>query len=982
MPVTLTQFFFEMTLCLGVFYVLYRILPQKQEKDNLIFLLLTACSAILLPALSFSADETFRFFYQEELVQRVYNGFFAAVPLSVSYSGNIIITFQDILSLVYLLGFGFFAFKKIDNWVHTRDLMILSSSNNTPKRKSKFWYDTSVFAQIYFKNKKEFKSVKGENRLLSFSFCQVPTILMEFLSLVFWFHPFIHLYRKEFYSSAYKMITKAMIPEDNEKQEYLLTSYIKTAATVPFLFSFLVLFSFDFSKELPYSLSAAQTDETITTFINKPLFDLDKTQKGTVLDWGTIDLPIANIGINAPESQKYLTTMVNRPYFKEMKNAELKFYYEGTKQRIVKLEAIFNSPDFEEPLHAIGRKEFQKYVSAISSQREVTIIIKIETEFGEKWMSALAITRYAKLYVDNPEVTAFTEDNSYVSYVLDSFSPYFLVEKASIDVEEEDAIYTVKWGELEIILEKYANPNVYRAIVELDLETAQKNIGNTIEVLKNGSTRSIDGLAFVRYDAINEDEDEKPNWFRFEDIAATYTVVLDEKDIDAYEPGTFFRIGLETEDITINSVQVRITSPFEPYYSKLWAKDISNDTAEFSFQIINVPDRKTTLKADTLLAENQRNLEMYSDRTRYDIVHIPGFKTTRRLLSADNFLWWHEEGKELENRSLIFKLPEYNGYIGHPVGLFWGAIFANPNGINLSRKDILDNQNKPLSLRVAKEELEIIEFEMVVQRGEEEPEIYFIKRKNGEIRLPDLSEIDIKTGVYFQKIVVKVEDELMYFPSNFAFHVGNELSDYQLLIEEIEPGGIAFDTLINKRDSFSFEWKNRTLKGVISDITKFKEHYIRLQGDVRNPTLNIDYYSSKINTQNGIYFLNADLRRRYKYSYRSKFETMSSYRLGIGAESKLNAFTVSQKKAKNASDKATITADTAVLESATVGDLAEFIEKRFGVFIFVVADVDDAYYFSLDISSIEAVTQQLEADYGLQLIHGNYPVRFIDVSFL
>lgn len=980
MQVTLTQFIFELTICLGIFYALYRILPQKSEQDNLTFLLLTACAAIILPLFSFSAEETFRFFYKEELTQRVYLSSFALVPLSVSYSGNIIITFQDILSLIYLIGFSFFAFKKLDALVEAKEMAKFLLTSNTTKKNFEFWEDAAVFSLVFnWSKENRISNNPLKNNSKPSSFSQIPTVLMEFFSLIFWFHPFAWLYHQEFHKNAKRLVNKDLTSESPTLK--YSSSYVKTTATVPFLFSFLVLFSFDFSEDLPLAVGLANANASITNWANEPIFDLDKTQKGTVLDWGTIDLPIANIGQDAPGIQNYRTTMMNRPYFKEIKNAELKFYYEGTKQRIVKLEAIFNSPDFEQPLRAVGREEFQKYVNAISSQREVTIILKIETEFGEEWMSALAITRYAKLYVDNPDIFAFTGDNSYLNYTLNTSDPLFLVEKASIDVEEEDAIYTVKWGELEIILEKYANPNVYRANIELDLETVQKNIGNTIEVLKNGSTRSIDGLAFMRYDAI-DDGKRKPNWFRFEDIKATYAITLDERDLTDYEPGTFFKIGLETEDITINSVNLRIINPFQPYYPKLSAKNISDDPAEFAFQIINVPDRKTTLKADTLLAENQRNLEMYSDRNRYNIVHIPSFKTNRRLLSADDFIWWNEEGKELDNRSLIFKLPEYNNYIGQSVGLFWGNILANPNGINLTRRDISHNQNRPLILRVGNKELELVEFEMVVRRGEEEPEIYFIKRENNEFRLPDLTEIDIKTGIYFQKIVINADDELQYFPVNFAFNISNELSDYELVIQEISPGGIPFDTLINKRDSFSFAWENKTLREVISDITGFSENYIRVFGDVRNPTLNIDFSSEKINTQGGIYFMNAELRRRYKYSYRSKFETMPSYRFGLGSENKLNAFTVSEKKAKNASDVAVISNDIAVLESATVLDLANFLEKQFGVYIYVVADVEEAYYFSIDVSSIEAVTQQLEADYGLQLILGNYPVRFIDVSFL
>lgn len=976
MQITLTHFFFEMTLCLSVFYALYLILPEKSEQDNLTFLLFSALAAITLPLFSFSADKTFRFFCEEELIQTVYHGSFALMPLSISYSGNIIVTFQDILGFIYLLGFGFFAFKKLDKWVRAKKMSeFLTSKNNF-----NYWNGASVFSSLYNwsqDDKKSSRNLKNSSKPSSFS--QLPTVFMEFLSLVFWFHPLILLYQKEFYKN-----TKRLLNADSTLQHTKLEktfSYVKTMAMIPFVFSFLALFSFGFAKELPFTSNFTEAEEAATNWINEPIFDLDKAQKGTVLDWGTIDLPVANIGIEAPRIQNYQTTMLNRPYFKEIKDAELKFYKEGTKQRIIKLEAIFNSPDFAQPLRAVGRKEFQKYVSAVSSQREVTIIIKLETEAGEKWMSALAITRYAKMYTDDLDIFAFTGNNSSLNYILNTSNPHFLVEKASINVEEEDAIYTVKWGKLEIILEKYANPNVYRAYVELDLEMAQKNIGNTIEVLKNGSTRSINGLGFRRFDVINKSKEDFIR-YNLKEITETYIVNLDESKLKDYEPGTYFRIELETEDITINSIELRITNPFQPYLPKLSAKPISDDPAEFSFQIINVPDRKTILKADTLLAENQRNLEMYSDRNRYDIVHIPDFKTNRRLLSVDDFIWWNEEGKELEDRSLIFKLREYNAYIGKAVGLFWGDLLANANAIDLTRKDIITNQNSPLILQVGKEKLELIEFEMVIRRGEEEPEIYFIKRKNNEFRLPDLTEIDIKTGIYFQKIVIKADKELQYFPVNFAFNISNELSDYKLVINEVPAGGTPSDTLTNKRDSFAFAWKNRSLKGIISDISGFNENYVRFLGDVKNPTLSIDFSSQKINTQGGIYFMNAELRRRYKYSYRSKFETMPSYRFGLGSERKLNAFIVSEVKAKNASDEAIISGDIAVLKAATVRDLADFLEEQFGVYIYVVADVEGAYYFSIDVSSIEAATQQLEADYGLQLILGNYPVRFIDVSFL
>ena len=270
---------------------------------------------------------------------------------------------------------------------------------------------------------------------------------------------------------------------------------------------------------------------------------------------------------------------------------------------------------------------------------------------------------------------------------------------------------------------------------------------------------------------------------------------------------------------------------------------------------------------------------------------------------------------------------------------------------------------------------------MVIRKGEEEPSIYQIRRDNGEYLLPDLSEIETETSIYFQKITVKEAGEEKFFPVCFAFHIGKEKENYNLKVNKSE-GGTAFDTLQNKRGDYFFAYKNQTLLEIISDISGFKKHYLRTFGKAVNPLLDVEYTSEKINTRNGFGLTVSELRRRYRFSYRYKFETRSSYRLGLGNDIKLDNYLVAPDLAPNPSDEYTQTGENAVLAAATLQDLAEFIEKKFGVFIYVVVTKDDAYYFSLDVSSLDNLISQLENDYGLQLIHGNYPVRFLDVTFL
>lgn len=964
------QYIFEFTACLLLFWTM-DLLSSRKTIQPPFYYFWAALSSACLPLFFVSLGNTTIDLTQ--LWSRYAEGSFEYMPLAISYSGNITIAISDILALLWFAGFAWFSFRLTDNFSRTEHLIGAFDEDSEEARLS---VAANSYAALFYRR----ESLSAQDypllqaaRSRQFFFHKLPLLLTEVIYVIFWFHPLAYWCRNSFAK------TSALYAERAPRKRKTLTPLWSAGMASLCLF---LLFSGNLAKQLPLGGAFSEAEEKLSAGVSHPLFDLEKSRKGTVLDWGHLDLPIVSIPDNPSVPVIFRTPLLNRPYFKTIKDAEVKLYKDGEKQRIVKLEALFNSPDFAEPLRVNGREEFRKYVSAVSSQREVTALLKITTESGEEWLSALAISRYNRLYTDHPEMQAFAGEAAYFTYRLSEAKPFFKVETASDYVEEEDAIYTLKWGEVKIILEKYANPNVFRGDLDIDLDALIEGAGDEIEVLKNGETRRITKFSINRFDLGQEQEDDRFYLRELDEIDEKYAVKVDKALLENCTPGTVFRLMLETEDIRIAPAFIRVIDPYEPFYSKLSAARHNDDNPEFTFQVVNLPDRKTTLKADTSAAENARNLEIYGDRSRYEIIHIPGFKTNRRLLSADDFIWWEEEDKEPEKQSAILYLPEYTAHIGDAVGLWWGENVANPNSVNLTRRELKRQSGEPLRLKHGSKELEIIECEMLIQHLEEQPRVHLLRRKNGELRLPDFDETDTETSVAIQKIVVRTSEGLFFFPANFAFHVGKEMTDYELEIKETDIADFSSDTSSNRPGEYLAKWENISLKDYIADITGFNDNKVRMHGAVRNPTLSVDYSSEKINTRYGLTLTLGELRRRYLFSWQYKFETLPSYRLGMLNSEKLLAYQVSEAEAENSSEEAEISGDTALLKAATPYQMSRFLEDRFDKHIYSVVDDENAYYFSLDISSFEAACQQLENDYGLRVIPGNYPVRFVDVYFL
>jgi hypothetical protein len=98
---------------------------------------------------------------------------------------------------------------------------------------------------------------------------------------------------------------------------------------------------------------------------------------------------------------------------------------------------------------------------------------------------------------------------------------------------------------------------------------------------------------------------------------------------------------------------------------------------------------------------------MYRDKSRFEIIHVPGYLTNTRLVSmkSDDLLVQKalDEGKEKWFHSDY--LREYYAKSVSTPQLQWGDMFSTPNSEIYSFEEFQENLRHPLKLIVGEEDL-------------------------------------------------------------------------------------------------------------------------------------------------------------------------------------------------------------------------------------------------------------------------------------
>lgn len=344
-------------------------------------------------------------------------------------------------------------------------------------------------------------------------------------------------------------------------------------------------------------------------------------------------------------------------------------------------------------------------------------------------------------------------------------------------ISAQSSRYRLKVGSLNIPLKLVAPPSTYNGRIEVYLEDVSANINKEFQLL-DGDTPMY-GSQLIMY-FLPTKREQGSNLISHTITLAKGAKIPDDvlktisEKMSAGDNITIQTVGTEGA-VLVNSAAIYIKDPTQPYRPPVYP-NYNNDADIFSWQIVGNL-KKSLLKADTTVPENKKIVGMYKDKTKYDLMHIPGFHTKNRFIKAGENFWSDNEISKTENFSSLklkpyYMYPEYAVAQEYAVNMRWGKINASPLSQNTTAELFKESCKNPIEIATPKDFIQLQQFEMIIvpDRGET---IRYIVDNIANPKIQEvLSKVTNRTTIYLQNLMVKNEkSELLFMPMVFGFVV-------------------------------------------------------------------------------------------------------------------------------------------------------------------------------------------------------------------
>ena len=530
-------------------------------------------------------------------------------------------------------------------------------------------------------------------------------MIFEGLKVILWFHPFIYYYEKKWQS---------LFPPQAFSNKHFFSIGGSLLLTSALLIS---LFSFNQSSKLINEQNFHSTGEWLNTYGDQTMWAVEESEKSFYsLRWGIKSLPL--VSPNESEVIDYEIPLVHPKLFYTLQYTlpEMKGLLTP---EIQEFSAQIALPNSTELLVFQDLEAFEKGLKKLGEVPECTVFLKIIDERNNNWFAACTISESGKVYGLDHIMSQHSKELAGIKWHIDSPDADNLLFKKDTCV--------FKWGDLSIDLIKYANPNVYSGYLELKKENLLPFLHDSIRILKDGEFLELTDLTLRYYDKANNE-------------VINLTLILDGSDAylrsaykkrqisDMLNQGDAITIYGKAGDISLNAVSIRIYNPNSLYEPKVWFSSWKKPEETYEFQVISREGFKTKLRIDTTNQEVKHVLDLYDDPERYDIIHIPGFQTFRRLVHSDAQSYDIQAVKKYPDRDWFYRdqLPENLDYVNHLVQLRWGELFAMPNSEIYSPEEFLENIDQPIELWFDKKQVKIKRLAVAIIPKEGDPDFLLL----------------------------------------------------------------------------------------------------------------------------------------------------------------------------------------------------------------------------------------------------------------
>ena len=359
------------------------------------------------------------------------------------------------------------------------------------------------------------------------------------------------------------------------------------------------------------------------------------------------------------------------------------------------------------------------------------------------------------------------------------YSSFLISIALTFSLSAQSSKYRLKVGSLNIPLKLVAPPTTHNGRIEVYLEDAVANIGKEFQLL-DGDTPMYGSQLILYFLPTKREQGSN---------LISHTITLEKgakipadvlKNItEKMAPGdniTVQTVGTEGT-ILVNSAAIYIKDPSQPYRPPVYPS-YNNDSEIFSWQIVGNL-KKSMLKVDTSLAANKKIVSMYKDKTKYELLHIPGFQTKNRFIKAGESFWPDNEISKTENFSSLklkpyYTYPEYAVAQEYAVNMRWGKINATPLSQNTTAQQFKENCVNPIEISTPKDFIQLQQFEMIIVPDRGETIRYICDNITNPKIQEVLSKVTNRSTIYLQNLMVKNEkSELMFMPMVFGFVISD-----------------------------------------------------------------------------------------------------------------------------------------------------------------------------------------------------------------
>lgn len=392
----------------------------------------------------------------------------------------------------------------------------------------------------------------------------------------------------------------------------------------------------------------------------------------------------------------------------------------------------------------------------------------------------------------------------------------------------ENRVYELLWGEIEIPIQSYSNQNVGILSYELTLQEFLKIIRSPLKLKKNGEgylpkeveiiihDNERDGflmqnpkkfgqkeyLSFMSWRTATNGNQEKQDEHIFRTTINGDTEMYFQKE--EYEQ--IFKLINNKASVLIRIMDDHLLA------ASIWVKNPIGDFTPpqhininekkiYDFQLVTPLEGIAVLKIDTIKSAKISN--MYRDKNKYKIIHIPNFQTTERVLDE-------KENPSQSARPLIYNsvtevdyLPNYVVEKPRNFRVEWGALIAGPESENLSLKEFHQNAlaapilfHGPQQLDYSKIRLSIIKDKTVFTKSFSKKD--FNSKEMGTV----LNKIGTETSIYLDKIEITDKGIRKHLQHRFLFKVGNDvikkISEVNEPYYQLKWGALDLPSIYNK----------------------------------------------------------------------------------------------------------------------------------------------------------------------------------------